>query len=94
MNGGSVLFNSSTSPSSPFNGLIFEDQYLELSTQLPSGYHLYGLGEEVLPLLRNYSANPIATLWARDQGTPVGTNLYGSHPFYMEMRPPGTAPPL
>src|SRR5688572_12186751 len=40
-------------PSAPagamFNGLIFEDQYLEISTQLPTNANVYGLGERVHP---------------------------------------------
>lgn len=34
---GEVLFNSS--------GIIFEDQYLELTTSLPSPNYIYGLGK-------------------------------------------------
>ena len=35
-----VLFNTSIG-----NGLQFYDQYLEIGTQLPNGYNLYGLGK-------------------------------------------------
>jgi hypothetical protein len=82
------------------NGLIFEPQYLELSTALPApssgqgGINIYGLGEHIAPLQlpANGSAGQIYTLFARDQGTPVhnpagATNLYGSHPFYMVLDP-------
>lgn len=31
------------------------------------------------------------TLWAKDQGTPPDVNLYGSHPFYMQLRQSGNA---
>ena len=62
----------------------FEDQYLEVSTTLPSNPNIYGLGERItnfrLPTNNNY------TIWAIDQGTPTMKNLYGSHPFYLEMR--------
>ncbi len=40
-----------------FNGLIFEDQYLELSTQLPKNNYIYGLGEHVHPLRLNNSGS-------------------------------------
>jgi len=38
---GTVLFNTTTKGTS-FNGLIFEDQYLEISTQLPNNPNIYG----------------------------------------------------
>jgi alpha-glucosidase (family GH31 glycosyl hydrolase) len=64
--------------------LQYEDQYLEWSTQLPLKPALYGLGERVsrlqLPVNQTYS------LYARDRGTPQLLNLYGVHPFYLEMR--------
>ncbi len=44
--GGDVLFNTTTDGSN-FNGLVFEDQYLEVSTALPAGANIYGLGEHV-----------------------------------------------
>ena len=49
---GIVLFNSTTDGS--FNGLVFEDQYWEMSTQLPSNPNIYGLGEHV----RNLRIDP------------------------------------
>jgi alpha-glucosidase len=76
---GAVIFNSTTTGA--FNGLVFEDQYLELSTQLPSNPNVYGLGEHV----RNLRLDPdgsLHTMWARDAPTPVDQNIYGTHPFY------------
>lgn len=40
-----TLFN--TQSNGAFNGLIFEDQYLEISTQLELGANIYGIGEQV-----------------------------------------------
>jgi len=83
-NNSDVLFNS-TPPAgeNSFNGLIFEDQYIEINTQLPQNPNIYGLGERVDPLrLTNNSY----IIWNRDQGTPVNLNLYGSHPFYLDLR--------
>lgn len=48
--------------------MIFEDQFLQLSSLLPS-HVVYGLGEHVNPLLLNVNWTR-ATLFARDQGTP------------------------
>jgi len=79
-----VLFNTTPTAENGFNGLIFEDMYLEISTSLPQNPNIYGLGERVyplkLPLSRTY------TIWTRDNGTPELYNLYGAHPFYLEMR--------
>ena len=98
---GAVLFDTrvGVSGATPVNGLVFEDQYLEWSTQLPAsaadgGVHLFGLAEHITPFQLEYNgtAGQIYTLQARDQGTPVhnpggNTNLYASMPFYMVMDP-------
>jgi alpha-glucosidase (family GH31 glycosyl hydrolase) len=46
-----------------FNGLVFEDQYLEISTQLSPNANLYGIGEHVKPLRLN-TTGFLYTLWA------------------------------
>lgn len=76
---------------SEFNGLIFEEQYIEFSSVLPSEPAIYGLGERVDSLLLDAN-DKVYTMFNRDQGTPVHENLYGTHPMYMEMRqgPSGT----
>ena len=66
---------------------IFKDQYIELSTRLPRDAHLYGLGEVSLPtgLLLPRDGSTI-TLWARDMPSAnPHANLYGSHPFYLQL---------
>ena len=82
---GLQLFNSSGS--GLFNGLIFKDQYIELSTRTSPASVFYGMGESTksdgFALDTN---NHMYTLWNRD--TPSSTtnqNLYGSHPFYLAM---------
>lgn len=67
-----------------FSSLIFEDQYLEVSTQLPDNYYIYGLGERIHSL--RLQPDNTFSIWPRDQGTPLNSNLYGHHPFYLEMR--------
>ncbi|CCG84334.1 protein of unknown function [Taphrina deformans PYCC 5710] len=64
--------------------LVFEDQYLELTTKKSDNANLYGLGDSIHPFrLEN---EYISTLYAADIGDRVDANLYGSHPFYMEHR--------
>lgn len=41
-----VIFNTSSDGS--FNGLVFENQYLEISTQLEPNANIYGFGEQVI----------------------------------------------
>jgi alpha-glucosidase (family GH31 glycosyl hydrolase) len=58
---GEVLFNTTTT--GVFNGLVFEDQYLEISTQLSPNANIYGIGEHVKPLRLN-TTGFLYTLWA------------------------------
>lgn len=82
---GDILFNSSASGNNPqFKNIVFEDQYLEISNQLPSGANIYGLGEHIRPMRLDEGLT--YTLWNADEPTPVNQNLYGAHPFYMELR--------
>ncbi|XP_020898902.1 lysosomal alpha-glucosidase [Exaiptasia diaphana] len=71
--------------------MIFEDQFLQISSKLSSS-NLYGLGEHVDPLKLNMTWR-MDTLFARDVATPVGLqeNLYGVHPFYMNIEDDGNA---
>ncbi|CAM0142249.1 hypothetical protein VKS41_002270 [Umbelopsis sp. WA50703] len=65
--------------------LVFEDQYLELTTQVPDDANIYGFGELTGAYRRNNNAN-VTTLWARDVADPFYENQYGSHPAYTEIR--------
>ncbi|KAF7314145.1 Glycoside hydrolase family 31 protein [Mycena chlorophos] len=72
--------------------LVFEDQYLQLTSALPLGANVYGLGEAVASsgLRRDVGTDggvgTIQTMWARDIADPIDQNLYGVHPIYMEHR--------
>ncbi|KAF0688809.1 Aste57867_19631 [Aphanomyces stellatus] len=87
---GAVLFNST--PTGRFNGLIFENQFLELSTAVPSPPRFFGLGEHVGPLL-GAAAGDHYTLWTRDRMADRenahtdagGDNVYGVYPFYLRV---------
>uniref|UniRef100_A0A383VTZ3 Maltase n=1 Tax=Tetradesmus obliquus TaxID=3088 RepID=A0A383VTZ3_TETOB len=72
---------------------IFKDQFIQLTTNMPADADLYGLGEATLRggllLPRN---NSVVTMWNRDLASAsVGFNLYGSHPFYLQVTADGTS---
>eukprot|EP00106_Octopus_bimaculoides_P008930 XP_014776372.1 PREDICTED: lysosomal alpha-glucosidase-like [Octopus bimaculoides] len=69
--------------------LIFADQFLQLSYQLPSKY-IYGLGEHHLPLLLPLENQKLA-FWNKDHVPEDALNLYGSHPFYLVLEEDGTS---
>ncbi|KAK3818343.1 MAG: glycosyl hydrolases family 31-domain-containing protein [Benniella sp.] len=76
-------------------GLTMKDQYIEFATHLSRGSaqgqtaNLFGLGENVGPLRR--TPGTTTTLWARDHPCKPDTNLYGCHPFFMQVLPSGSA---
>jgi alpha-glucosidase len=75
-----TLFNTSAS------NLIFETQYIRLRTSLPQDPYIYGLGEDS-DTLRRPTTNYTRTFWnVGDSFLPTESNLYGSHPLYIEMR--------
>lgn len=102
---GEVLFNSTPPLETPksFNGLIFSNQFLEVSTQLQAQETdqepvLYGLGERIAPLrLGTDEMGDHYPMFSRSQPvnaphTPEGgDNLFGVHPFYLQIAPSGRA---
>eukprot|EP01018_Ginkgo_biloba_P029325 Gb_01074 [translate_table: standard] len=90
---GEVLFNSTVDDEidKSFGNLVFKDQYLEISTTLPSSALLYGVGENTRPTF-SLSHNTSYTLWNVDIfSANTFVDLYGSHPFYMDIRREGSA---
>ncbi|KAI5116414.1 hypothetical protein M0805_008490 [Coniferiporia weirii] len=73
-------------------GLVFEEQYLQLTSSLPLDANVYGLGEVIASsgIRRDVGTDggvgTVQTLWARDITDPIDANMYGSHPVYMEHR--------
>jgi len=85
---GSILFNTSPTGTGNclFNGLIFSDYYIELSTSFENiNPNLYGLGERTTQL--KLSNNITYTIFNKDEGTASTPNIntYGSHPFYLNL---------
>nr|XP_033817509.1 lysosomal alpha-glucosidase [Geotrypetes seraphini]XP_033817510.1 lysosomal alpha-glucosidase [Geotrypetes seraphini] len=80
---GLVLLNTTIAP------LFFADQFLQMSTSLPSQY-IFGLGEHLTSLMLNINWSKV-TLWNRDASPRPGGNLYGSHPFYLVMEKDGSS---
>ncbi|TFK48006.1 hypothetical protein OE88DRAFT_1665015 [Heliocybe sulcata] len=80
--------------STGFDGfpLVFEDQYLQISSALPLGTNIYGLGEVVASsgfrrdVGTDGGAGSVQTWWARDVADPIDANMYGSHPIYLDHR--------
>ncbi|XP_011503322.1 PREDICTED: lysosomal alpha-glucosidase-like [Ceratosolen solmsi marchali] len=79
-----VLFNSIG-----IGGFIFANQFLQISSTLPS-HNLYGLGEHRSNLRLNTNWQKF-TLFNADQPPTENANLYGSHPFYMILEQTGKA---
>ncbi|CAG8729844.1 13351_t:CDS:2, partial [Cetraspora pellucida] len=67
------------------DSLVFEEQYLEITFELPHDSYIFGLGEVVRPLRRD-PRGTFQTLWNRDAATPINENIYGAQPFYMDVR--------
>ena len=64
----------------------YSNQYLKLTTTLPSTNKLFGLGESTTSPGGAIPPGTTHTMWARDMAAAAfDTNLYASHPFYLSL---------
>lgn len=72
---------------------VFKDQYIEVSTAIPAGSRLYGLGEATSPTgIRIQPDGRPHTMWNHDSPAAwPGPNMYGSWPILLEVRPDGSS---
>ncbi|KAK6544286.1 hypothetical protein TWF694_000988 [Orbilia ellipsospora] len=75
---GDVVFSTSGTK------LVFENQFVEWKTSLPSNANIYGLGDIISENFELKGAN--RTIYAADIGDSPEANLYGAHPFYLDHR--------
>nr|POE88083.1 alpha-glucosidase [Quercus suber] len=64
--------------------IVYEDQYIELVTNMVDDYNVYGLAENVHDF--HLGQNHTQTFWAVDAGNTVDRNVYGTFPWYQETR--------
>lgn len=72
----------------PFDSIIMKNHFVQIGTELPPDNYIYGLGER-MGTFRKVPGRMAFN--ARDTPAEEDKNSYGSHPFYLEMRPGGLA---
>jgi len=78
-----LLFDTS------IGGLVFSDQFLQIATRLNTAT-VYGLGEHEHTSLRHDMNWKTWGMYSRDKEVTNDVNLYGVHPFYMNLETGGT----
>ncbi|XP_017666877.1 PREDICTED: sucrase-isomaltase, intestinal-like isoform X1 [Lepidothrix coronata] len=81
---GTVLWDS------PLVDLFFSNQFLQITTTVPST-SVYGFGEHEHPTFKHNMDFSTYGMYARDQAPTSFANLYGVHPFYMCVEPDSNA---
>ncbi|XP_015921861.1 lysosomal alpha-glucosidase isoform X2 [Parasteatoda tepidariorum] len=81
---GTVIFDTN------IPGMIFSEHYIQISTMLASS-NIYGFGEHTTSKYKRDVNWKKLSLFARDGATDTESNLYGVHPFYMNIEDDGNA---
>ncbi|XP_050841756.1 sucrase-isomaltase, intestinal-like [Serinus canaria] len=81
---GTVLWDS------PLVDLFFSNQFLQITTTVPST-SVYGFGEHEHPTFKHNMNFVTYGMYSRDQAPTSFANLYGVHPFYMCVEPDSNA---
>ncbi|XP_027628344.1 sucrase-isomaltase, intestinal [Tupaia chinensis] len=71
-------------------GFAFNDQFIQISTRLPSRY-IYGFGEVEHPTFRHDLNWQTWGMFTRDQPPGYKLNSYGFHPYHMTLEEEGNA---
>ncbi|XP_058151204.1 sucrase-isomaltase, intestinal [Dasypus novemcinctus] len=71
-------------------GFAFNDQFIQISTRLPSNY-VYGFGEAEHPEFKHDLDWHTWGMFTRDQPPGYKLNSYGFHPYYMALEEEGNA---
>lgn len=79
---GTVIFDTNVP------GMIFSEQYIQITTKLVTS-NVYGFGEHSSESYKLGTDWKNWSLFARDIGTNSDSNLYGVHPFYMNVEKNG-----
>ncbi|XP_071949869.1 sucrase-isomaltase, intestinal-like [Antedon mediterranea] len=79
---GTTIFNTS------YGGFTFEDQFLQISTVLPSK-NIYGFGEHNHRQFRHNMNWKTWAIFTRDVAPVDEWNVYGAHPYYMAVEDDG-----
>jgi alpha-glucosidase len=64
--------------------IVFEDQFVELVTNMEDDYNVYGLAENIRDF--RLGTNYTQTLFNADAPNVIDENSYGTHPLYQETR--------
>jgi alpha-glucosidase (family GH31 glycosyl hydrolase) len=74
-------------------GMVYNDQFLQIATNLPANSNVYGFGENNHPTLSHDMNFKTWGMFARDQANVAGenTNQYGVQPFYQVVERDGNS---